>query len=169
MMELNPRTRQVMTHKPISVPYFSNLDQAYQLMKSCRIRHLPVSNEEGNIIGILSERDLERAMQPREFGGVVSNDAYVFHPEQTVEDYMNSPIQTIEESSTIRDAARTILTEKVSALLVVTQDGAATGIVTTDDLIRYLMRMLDVEPKPTHPSLKALVEDCWLLDSGYRE
>lgn len=170
MTEFTARTRQIMTEKPVSIPFTADLDHAYRLMKCWRIRHLPVVDSRGDTVGILSERDVERAMLPAEAGGVTAGDSHRFDPEQTVEAYMSSPVRAVQEGQPVAEAAEAILSEKLSSLLVVDQNGRPVGILTTDDLIAYLLAVQREASDHERHTVSALLNQCWLLDDeGYRE
>jgi FOG: CBS domain len=47
-----------MTKNPITIYFDENLEKATLLMKEKNIRHLPVINKEGKLIGMLSSRDI---------------------------------------------------------------------------------------------------------------
>jgi CBS domain-containing protein len=50
-----------MTWNPITVDMESPLEEAARIMER-RIRHLPVTDEEGRLVGIVSMRDIEAAL-----------------------------------------------------------------------------------------------------------
>jgi acetoin utilization protein AcuB len=110
----------------ITVKASASLAEAYDLMIQNRVRHLPVE-ELGEIIGILSERDLLRAAR--------------VDGSESVADSMSVPVLTLPHTASIRDVAELFLSEKISSVIVTT-DGQASGIVTTDDLLRVLIQAL---------------------------
>mgnify|MGYP003348804238 CR=1 FL=1 len=57
----NPMTRSLLT-----VRWNLSLEDAWKMMKERSIRHLPVLDAEGGLIGILSDRDVKRAMRSEE-------------------------------------------------------------------------------------------------------
>jgi CBS domain-containing protein len=62
---LDPSTtllKDVMTRNPITVNTESPLEEAARIMERRRIRHLPVTDEEGRLVGIISMRDVEAAL-----------------------------------------------------------------------------------------------------------
>lgn len=109
----------------------SKLEPAFQLMQAISCRHLPVVNDSGDIVGMLSERDLERALQMKNYS--------VFHfvPESQVADYMTWPVEIIDESKSIADAAKLMVRRKISSVLLVKGD-VAVGIVTSEDILKSL-------------------------------
>ncbi len=56
--DLNEQLKSHMTKNPITIYFDENLEKATLLMKEKNIRHLPVINKEGKLIGMLSSRDI---------------------------------------------------------------------------------------------------------------
>ncbi len=117
-----------------------SLDQAYTLMKSIRSRHLPIVDHEGSIIGMLSDRDFRSAMDMNAGHSFANQDFPVrFKDGARVKDYMSFPVVTIDENSPVSTAARLMLEQKISALVVTRTGQGGVGVITTDDLLRVLI------------------------------
>jgi acetoin utilization protein AcuB len=120
------------------------VQEAIELARTRGIRHLPVL-QDGALVGIVSDRDLKRALVPeaavRRLPGVRDLPARL-----TVADIMSRPVVTIGVTFAVEDAARVMVVERISALPVT--DGARlVGIVTETDLLALLVRALGaVEP-----------------------
>lgn len=122
--------------------HFIRLDEsmfhAFSLMNKLGVRHLPVTDHANNIIGMLSDRDIQRAMQTDTRYGDTARPYYTFEAEAKVEDYMSYPVETIGENASVADAARAMLENKISSLIVTSADSTI-GIITTEDLLRFLV------------------------------
>lgn len=133
----------------VSVECWEKLVAAYKKMRSYRIRHLPVTDSAGNVVGILSDRDINRAMQSH----VVKSESKLrtedisFEPEATVQDYMSWPVKTFDKDRQIKDVAKEMIREKISAFLVTDRRNEIMGIITTEDLLRVLIELLE-GPEP---------------------
>ena len=68
-----------------------------------------------------------------------TEDSYTFDGRETVEDIMSWPVKAIPISTTIRSAARLMLQDKLSALVITSAEQHPVGIVTTDDFLRFLV------------------------------
>jgi CBS domain-containing protein len=125
----------VMTRKLITVPMDQSLMEAAELMKERRLRHLPVTNRQGEIVGLLSQADLQFAMQPEN---------------EKVENLMSGPIDFVEEDLSLRQATLLMLQKRIPCLFVVDEKKNTVGIVTTDDLLWHLAHLLaeETEEKP---------------------
>ena len=79
-----------MTRSLLTVRWNLSLEDAWKMMKERSIRHLPVLDAEGGLIGILSDRDVKRAMDP-----VHST----FMQGAIVGDFMSWPILSVEQDA----------------------------------------------------------------------
>ena len=134
-----------MTTLPVTVEVGMSLGDALDRMYSDNIRHLPVVNESGKLVGMLSTRDIAAA-------AAVGN----VDPSQTkVEDAMASvPFACADHSPLVAVVERMERDRLGSA--VVTKDEKPIGIFTTTDALRALRGMLlgkRVEPL-VHPEIR---------------
>lgn len=120
-------TKKVMTKKLITVPMGTTLFEANQLMLEKRLRHLPILDESDEVVGVLSQRDLQYVPNSKKI---------------SVEMMMNTPVQFVTEETPLRKAIFQMLQSKISCLLVADASANAIGIVTTDDLLGYLSHLL---------------------------
>ncbi|MGC9196622.1 MAG: CBS and ACT domain-containing protein [Syntrophobacteraceae bacterium] len=114
---------------------------ARQTMVQNGIRHLPVVNEEGILIGIVTDRDLRTAMPSDVLGQTESIEAQRLASIK-VEDIMSTRPVTISPSQTLEDALLMIEMHKVGAFPVVDQDGKLKGILSVRDLMRAFINVL---------------------------
>jgi CBS domain-containing protein len=137
--EADPGIEHVMSWHPTTIAADTTLAEARRLMRVNDVRHLPVT-EGGNLVGMLSDRDLRRA-----HGAGRSKDALV-------EDVMTSKLVTLTTRSRARDVAAAILQNKISAVLVLEDSGVESrlvGIVTVTDLLDQALGTLrDAPPQP---------------------
>ncbi|MFZ4715853.1 MAG: HPP family protein [Bacteriovoracaceae bacterium] len=141
-------SKDIMTTMPITIHAGESIVQAYGKMKENSIRHLPVMNGQNQIIGILSDRDIQRAMQVHRIDKFQQD--IELPVEIPVEEFMSWPVYMVNEKTSIKVVAAQMLSQKVSAFLVEDEAGRLKGIITTDDLLKLL---LEVE----QPSIK---EEC---------
>lgn len=125
-----------MTRSMVTISFDQPMDDAYLMMQQWGVRHLPVRDVSNKIVGILADSDIYRAMNPLRAA---------FEVGQTVGDYMSWPAISIEESTPVSEVAEAMITERVSAFIV-TKAGEPTGIVTTEDLLRVLQKVLEDSP-----------------------
>jgi len=110
------------------------LSIADDLMKQQRIRHMPVLDADGQLCGILTQRDMFRGILLRSLG-------YGERAEQklldalSIKDAMHDDVLTISPKSTLGDAAKLMLSNKIGCLPVV--DGARlVGMISEADFVK---------------------------------
>jgi acetoin utilization protein AcuB len=104
------------------------------------VRHLPVLDGD-RLVGILSDRDLKRAMASSATSLSVHELNYLLERVQ-VREFMTRAVITVGPARPIQDAARVMLVEKIGALPVM--DGERLiGLVTETDMLRLFVRMVD--------------------------
>jgi acetoin utilization protein AcuB len=129
----NSVVKESMTKGLITIAQDAPMEQAANLMEQNRIRHLLVRDSLGEVIGILSDRDVNRAFNP-EVGD--------FPPGAVPADYMAWPVVTVDQSLPLVDVAQGMVDEKVSAFVVVNSDKSIVGIITSEDLLKYLVKII---------------------------
>ena len=129
--------------------------QAAELMKTRQIRHLPVVENDGRLIGIVTDRDLRQMifdpMIHERLGDVVEALGGL-----TVRDIMTWAVITVRPESGIRQAARLMREQKVGALPVV-EAGRVVGMLTERDLLRALETLIRDRVKSVRPLAEAPV------------
>jgi len=127
----------IMTKDVITLNHSDNLETAEHLFKSNNIRHIPVVNGK-SIIGILSYTDLLRisfADAVDEYEDSVDSVVYNMF---TIEQVMAKNLLSVTSNTTIKEVAE-VLSKKEFHALPVIDDDKLVGIVTTTDLINYLI------------------------------
>jgi signal-transduction protein with cAMP-binding, CBS, and nucleotidyltransferase domain len=115
--------------------------EAAKKMLDKNVSSLVVVDEDGQAIGIITERDITR--------GVCIHD--VLSKEFKVRHLMTSPLSTIDPTLSAEMAANRMLQDKVRHLIV-KEDDKTVGIVTATNFIDYLNEQLD----PINPGTRVL-------------
>lgn len=137
-------TRNIMCENVITILCDDSIVHAYQIMKEKNIRHLPVVDSFGSLSGMLSDRDVQKAMITKKLSEY-HNDVEI-PSEFKVSNFMNWPVSTVSEGTHIKKVAEIMLKEKISSIVVEGAYGNIRGIVTTTDLLEYLLHTIsDVE------------------------
>jgi CBS domain-containing protein len=136
---MNAPISKIMTSQVITVDAETPLPDVYKIVKENAINHLPVLRD-GKLAGIISRTDLERVS--------FINDPHSENVVEAMWDFLRtenlmtrSPV-TIESRDTIKDAAAIFAEGKIHALPVV-ESGKVIGIVSTTDMIQYLLESMD--------------------------
>jgi len=132
-----PRVDEVMTPDPRTLPARASVNDAMMLLRHENIRHVPVLDERGKLVGMVSDRDLLGFPLPPLAGDGPLNP--LRSPvDVTLDAAMSRQPQTCRPDAPLLDALRTLLTLKVGALPVVAEDGTLVGILTTVDILTWL-------------------------------
>ena len=129
--------RDTMTKNPITITLSESLQDAMELMLRKHIRHLPVVDDQGLLVGIVTDRDLRRAAPSPLFGrGVNAEEAMV---NATVERVMVRSPETIGPNQPLRDAVHLFVEKKYGGLPAMDQ-GRLVGIITPIDVMRQWLK-----------------------------
>lgn len=131
---------EIMTKDPITVTQDQTLYEANKLFGQHNIRHIPVV-EKGHLIGMVSQTDLLRisyADLDEKDEAVVPAVYEMFN----IGDIMTRVPVFVDISSTIKETAEILARQSFHSLPVLDQ-GKLVGIVTTTDLINYLLKQYD--------------------------
>jgi len=139
--------RDYMTSAVVSVGPLASLPEVRDLLATRRLSAVPVIDEAGALVGVVSERDLLRRARAEMDAG--ANELRVeVCGERRAADVMHQGVFTIDEGASLPRAARTMLDEHVHRL-VVTRNGAAAGILSTRDAMKFLVARGDPSPLST--------------------
>ena len=136
-MKKNEAVSTIMSRDPVCVGRNEPLSAARKLLDQGGIHHLPVTDGD-RIVGIITSNDFLR-VSFGEFGNQDARnlDAILDHTYKLT-DVMNPEVTTISGKQTVRDAASILADSDFHSLPVVDGDKLI-GIVTSSDLIRYLL------------------------------
>ncbi len=129
----------LMTSSPICVQADDTLAVAYDWMEKERIRHLPVVDDDGILVGVLSHRDLLRhALAGLEDVPMTRIMEYLEH--RTVRSAMVADPESADPDDPIEDAAERMLDNKWGCLPVC-EGPRVVGILTEADFVRHVLKL----------------------------
>jgi CBS domain-containing protein len=124
------RVRDIMTTALITMRSNETIGQADDDMRVADIRHIPVIDDRGRLVGIVSNRDLFRAIRRGNKDAVA------------VADIMSRSLHTLTEDAPAYRATELMLEHKIGAVPILGDDGHLVGLVTETDLLRVADRAL---------------------------
>lgn len=131
--------RELMTGAVISAPPWMPMLDARALMTKERIRHLPVTGPGGELLGIVTDRDI-RLNLPSQATSLSVWEMNHLLSKLMVEEVMTRGVITVGPDRPAHDAAQLMLEHQIGALPV-EERGRLVGIVTETDMLRAFMRM----------------------------
>lgn len=142
----------IMTTDPIVVNLNTPLQEAISILADKKISGLPVVDETGKLVGVISESDLmwqESGIEAPPYIMFLDSVIYLKNPArynkeihkalgQTVAEVMSDRPVTIQAHQPVPEAARIMHDKKVRRLPVVDDDSKVIGIVTQGDVIKMM-------------------------------
>jgi CBS domain-containing protein len=128
----------------ISVRRDTGLDEAARLLTENRISGLPVVDDSGRVVGVISEADM--ICMARESGHsfrdvlkhLLGEPLHEHRAGNKVEDIMSSPAITTTPEADIKEAARVMTEKRIKRLPVVDGEGRLVGIISRADIVRAM-------------------------------
>jgi acetoin utilization protein AcuB len=142
-----------MTRNLITILETSNVADGLQIMRECRVRRLPVLNADGQLVGIVSDKDLLHAAP----SPATSLSVYELHyllAKLTIKPVMSSPVVTVTSDTPIEGAARIMADSKIGGLPVV-DGGRLVGIITVTDIFKVLLELLGARTHGVRVTVKS--------------
>jgi len=129
---ITPTVGDLMTPDPVTVTADSPLSEAIQLFDLYRVHGLPVVDELGTLVGVLSETDLVRAR--------TTEHMWDGWPGLKVRHLMTSPAITAIASTPLDEAVRTMEERHIHRLVVVDEDEEENpiGVISMTDVVHAM-------------------------------
>ncbi|NLN16852.1 MAG: CBS domain-containing protein [Firmicutes bacterium] len=146
------RVRDIMTEDVTTVSEDATIGDAARLMAEKGIGGLPVTDAKGQVVGIITERDLlwrAKELRPPTFVPIMGAFIYLENPERfqrdlrkaismVVGDVMTRGVITVDEDAGVEDVAR-IMVEKDINRVPVMKEGKLVGIVARADVVKAIL------------------------------
>jgi len=129
-----------MTPNPIYGRPDMSVEEAQAIMRKNNFRHLPVVDEQTNLVGLITQRSLAGTIQADQQALSQYEIKYLL-AKVKVRDIMVRDVITISEDTAIEEAAR-IMADKKIGCLPVTRNGRPVGIITDNDLFAVMVNLL---------------------------
>lgn len=138
-----------MTRDVFTIDPETSIAEAADLMQKNRIRHLPVTDQDRRLVGIVTDRDIRSAMP-----SILSSEETVLKERERivqlkVKDIMTRNVVTVSPMNTLEDALLLMQRTKVGAFPVLDQQHRLIGIISVRDLMRAFINVLGIEEPGT--------------------
>ena len=127
-----------MTINPVTTTPDIGVFEAFELMKSEGVQRLPVLDGDGNLVGIISEKNITSAAADKEVSIV---EFALLLSKIKVGDVMTKEVITVSVDDPVEMAARKMSDNDISILPVVDNNGKLVGVVSRSDLFRLLLEL----------------------------
>ncbi len=129
---------QIMTTGLRTLPETASLEDAIRLMAEARIRHIPIVNAKGKLVGLVTHRDV-----------LAATDSTLRAPDERqspastpLSKIMTRDVATIDEHASLRNAALHLENHKYGCIPVVTK-GKLKGIITDSDFVAVAINLIE--------------------------
>jgi acetoin utilization protein AcuB len=128
---------QIMTKDVLTVSPDTRLAQIAELMRKNKVRHVPVVDANGALVGIVSNRDVQRA-QPSLITTLDKGEVNYLLDKVSAADIMHKKVVTCTPKTLVEEAGRLMRPKKIGCLPVV-EGNKVVGIVTSVDLLDFFL------------------------------
>lgn len=124
------RVGDLMTLDPVTIAVDATLEDAETLMRDYRITGLPVVDEGGRLVGVISQTDLLYLALP-------TVQALIRHRESGIRigEVMSVPAMTVDVTATLGEAARMMHRNHLHRLVVIDAAGRPVGVLSSMDFV----------------------------------
>jgi acetoin utilization protein AcuB len=133
-----------MVRQPVRVKPDTTVSAAQKLLRSHKFRHLPVVDEKGHLLGMVTDRDLRSALPSSMLTAVEQQEELKQLADTPVEKIMGKKRIFLTPGCTLDDALLLLNREKVGALPVVDEANYVHGIFSVRDLIKAYAKLYGV-------------------------
>ena len=149
---INEELHEIMTEHPVTMPVTGSIADAVDIIVNRRIGGIPITDNNGELKGIVTERDVMMmlATGPSRY---------------RVEDIMTSSVRVTTPETPISEVSKKMVKCRFRRLPVVTDD-VLCGIVTATDIMRYLGEGKAFEHLTTGDAAEVMATPVRLLLSG---
>jgi len=122
--KVEPRVRDIMKRKAITGKPRDDIKKVATILLQRGINHLPIVDEKGKLVGIVTSWDLAKALAFKK---------------RTLKEIMTQKVVTVQEDSAIDVLAQKMARHNISGVPVVDPENRVVGIVTAEDLSKKLV------------------------------
>jgi len=147
----------IMTRDPVTLPLTDALSSAVDALESLQVRHLPIVDDRGTLVGMLSDRDLGPLV--RTFMETAETEELLVQPsDRRIADLMTTAVVSVAPEADVAEVIQLMLDERVGAVPVVDDGEHVIGIISYVDVLRAFVDLAgrvaasaEEEARPTSP------------------
>jgi acetoin utilization protein AcuB len=134
------RVRDYMTRDPLTLRDDDLLRQAVEIVMVRRIRHIPVLDRDGRLVGIVTDRDVQGTL-PSPLSAAAPEEYEALLETTSLARIMTRDLITVAPDDLAAEAVETLLAGRIDGLPVL-DDGRLVGIFTVRDALRAYLELL---------------------------
>ena len=141
-----------MTANPITINVNASIFDAGEIMRTSKIRRLPVVDDKGILQGIMTDRDVRKAT-PSNATTLDRHELNYLLNKLIVKDVMTRNVVTTEPESTIEEAALLMYKRRIGGLVVTDSQHKVMGIITETDIFKVFVDVMGLQDGKTRLTL----------------
>ena len=141
------RVADIMTRDIFPLKAKQTLNVVRLLMRTVRVRHVPILDDDERFVGLLSHRDL-LAYSISKLADIDPLEQGELDRHIPIKDVMRTDISTTTATTDLKEAISSMLENKFGCLPVLNDQRHLVGIITDEDVIRLAIKLLEKEAEP---------------------
>ena len=141
------RVADIMTRDIFPLKSKQTLNVVRLLMRTVRVRHVPILDDDERFVGLLSHRDL-LAYSISKLADIDPLEQSELDRHIPIKDVMRTDISTTTATTNLKEAISSMLENKFGCLPVLNDQRHLVGIITDEDVIRLAIKLLEKEAEP---------------------
>ncbi|MFC2031710.1 CBS and ACT domain-containing protein [Chloroflexota bacterium] len=137
--------RERMSTKPVTITIDCPITEALRVMRQNQVRRLPVLDQDGKLLGIVSEKDLLYA-SPSPATSLSIYEMHYLLSQLRVTELMTTDPFTVTPDTPLEEAAIIMADNKIGGLPVL-ESGELVGIITETDIFKVFLDLLGARDK----------------------
>jgi acetoin utilization protein AcuB len=128
----------IMTRRVVSVEMDDRLDVVKKIFDALKFHHLLVLDDRGTLKGVVSDRDLLKALSPY-VGSAAENARDTATLNKRVHQIMSRNLITLQPRASISEAVQLFLDHRISCIPIIDEALKPVGILSWRDVIKTLL------------------------------
>lgn len=133
-----PKVKDYMTKCVLTARTNTPFNEVVNALMNSKINHLPITNSDGSLRGIISSSDVLKAIHEMDQFAMYYN-GFSLEKRLDVKDEMSSDIFSISSETDLKEAINHLIKNDIHALLVENEEGLV-GILTSNDILRAIYK-----------------------------
>jgi acetoin utilization protein AcuB len=130
--------RSLMTTRVVSVEMDDRLDVVKKIFDTLKFHHLLVVDDRGKLKGVVSDRDLLKALSPY-VGSATENARDIATLNKRVHQIMSRNLITLQPGASIPEAVQLFLEQRISCIPIIDEALKPVGILSWRDILKTLL------------------------------
>jgi len=134
--------KEIMTKDPVTLNIDESFCRVAQIFQEKDIRHLPVVNAQGQILGIISQRDLNRIASPKK----APDGSYLYDPVELtkyiLKQHIIQKVYSLGSEDSLEKAVEVMAQHKLGCMPIVDANKRVVGITTVTDILFLFLKSL---------------------------